>query len=87
MTARLSGYSKVAGGRRYSFYIEGGSNLFTGCTTDSGRHQFVSGSKSAGPNVFHDCHATNSTSDIGPHHRWATAILCKKTRTTVLPQF
>ena len=67
--------SRIVGGRRYSFYIEGGSNLFTGCTVSSGRHQFISGSKSAGPNVFHDCHATSSWNDIGPHHRWATGIL------------
>lgn len=46
----------------------GGSNLFTGCTVSSGRHQFISGSKSAGPNVFHECHATDSWNDIGPHH-------------------
>ena len=79
--------SIIAGGRRYSFYIEGGSNLFTGCITDGGRHQFVSGSKSAGPNVYHDCHATNSWNDIGPHHRWGTvkhpqsAIRCIVSRT------
>ena len=62
--------SVVRGGRRYSFYIKGGSNLFTGCRVDGGRHQFVSGSKSAGPNVFHDCHATNSHNDVGPHNNW-----------------
>ena len=67
--------SRIVGGRRYSFYIEGGSNLFTGCTVESGRHQFISGSKSAGPNVFHNCHATGSNNDIGPHHRWGTGIL------------
>lgn len=67
--------SQITGGRRYSFYVEGGSNLFTGCHVDSGRHQFISGSIVAGPIVFHDCHARNSNNDIGPHHRWATGIL------------
>ena len=60
--------SQILGGRRYSFYLEGGSNLFTGCHVDTGRHQFISGSRVGGPNVFHDCHATNSNNDIGPHH-------------------
>ena len=45
--------SEITGGRRYSFNLEGGSNLFQGCTTDSCRHSFVSSSRVAGPNVFH----------------------------------
>ena len=67
--------SVITGGRRYSFYLEGGSSVFTGCEVDGGRHQFVTGSRVAGPNVFHDCHATNAYNDIGPHHRWATGTL------------
>eukprot|EP01051_Picozoa_sp_SAG22_P005521 SAG22_NODE_330_length_12211_cov_6.451948_8_plen_159_part_00 len=67
--------SQIVGGRRYSFYIEGEANLFTGCYVDSGRHLFVTGSRVAGPNVFHDCHGRNQNNDIGPHHRWATGLL------------
>ena len=29
--------SKITGSRHYSFYVEGGGNLFTGCTADTGR--------------------------------------------------
>ena len=61
--------SLITGGRRYSFVVNGGSNLFTGCTADTGRHDFASGSRVPGPNVFHDCHATHAYADIGPHHR------------------
>ena len=61
--------SKITGGRRYSFFISGSSNLVEGCTAESGRHDFTTGSRVAGPNVFRDCHATNAFGDIGPHHR------------------
>ncbi len=68
--------SKVTGGRRYSFAIQDGlGNLFQRCFADDGRHDFVTGSRVTGPNVFLDGLATNSNSDIGPHHRWATGTL------------
>ena len=68
--------SQVTGGRRYSFAIqEGIGNLFQRCYAKNGRHDFVTGSRVTGPNVFLDGLAESAQSDIGPHHRWATGIL------------
>jgi hypothetical protein len=67
--------SRITGGRRYSFNVDGSLILITGCTTRNGRHDFVTGSRVSGPNVFHNCRATKTHSDIGPHHRYATGLL------------
>ncbi|MGF7139448.1 hypothetical protein [Roseimarinus sediminis] len=67
--------SIVSGGRRYSFYCEGQLNLFKGCEATEGRHDYISGSKVCGPNVFTQSKARNAHNDIGPHHRWAMGIL------------
>ncbi len=68
--------SLVTGGRRYSFAVqEGLGNLFQRCYTQFGRHDFVTGSRVTGPNVFLDGLAESARSDIGPHHRWATGTL------------
>ena len=50
-------------------------NLFMNCHATEGRHDFVTGAKVAGPNVFYNCTATNTHADIGPHHRWAMGTL------------
>lgn len=74
--AVLEPISSVEGGRRYSFAIQKGmGNLIQRCYTNGGRHDFVTGSTVAGPNVFLDCYAENCKSNTGPHHRWATGIL------------
>lgn len=68
--------SQVTGGRRYSYAIqEGIGNLFQRCYAIDGRHDFVTGSRVTGPNVFLDGLAESAESDIGPHHRWATGTL------------
>lgn len=75
--AMLDPKSEATGGRRYSFNLEYGSafNLFQRCYTRKGRHDFVTGSRVPGPNVFFDCYAAETLSDIGPHHRWSTGLL------------
>lgn len=72
----------TTGGRKYSFNLESNStcNLFNRCFTWGGRHDFVTGSRVPGPNVFLDCNAENTFSDIGPHHRWATGLLFDNVR-------
>ena len=68
--------SQVSGGRRYAFAIQDGlGNLFQRCYAKQGRHDFVTGSRVTGPNVFLDGLAESASSDIGPHHRWATGTL------------
>lgn len=75
--AMLDPKSITTGGRKYSFNLEGAAsfNLFQRCYADGGRHDFVTGSRVPGPNVFLDCLAVNTTADIGPHHRWSTGLL------------
>jgi len=67
--------SQITGGRRYSFNVDGSMNLVTKCSARDGRHDYVSGSKVAGPNVFHDSTSLNSYADVGPHHRWGVGQL------------
>jgi len=68
--------SQVTGGRRYSFAVQSGlGNFFQRCYAKSGRHDFVTGSRVTGPNVFLDGLAEDARSDTGPHHRWATGSL------------
>jgi hypothetical protein len=74
--AMLDPKSITTGSRKYSFYIDKGSfNLFQRCYTRGGRHDYVTGSRVAGPNVFVDSYSTQTYADIGPHHRYATGIL------------
>lgn len=71
----LAPKSKIEGGRRYSFNNDGQLNLVRDCSADEGRHDYVTGAKVAGPNVFYNCKSTNAKADIGPHHRWAIGTL------------
>lgn len=67
--------SKITGGRRYSFMIDGQLNLVQRCLTYEGRHEFVTQAKTSGPNVFVDCIGVNSKSSAGPHHRFSVGTL------------
>lgn len=67
--------SVITGGRRYSFNNDGQLNLFMNCHATEGRHDFVTGARVCGPNVFVNCTAKRTHADIGPHHRWASGTL------------
>jgi hypothetical protein len=67
--------SKITGGRRYSFNNDGQQNLVMNCFASNGRHDYVTGAKVCGPNVFYNCIAEKTHADIGPHHRWSTGTL------------
>ncbi|WP_316783798.1 hypothetical protein [Pedobacter frigiditerrae] len=71
----LAPKSQIIGGRRYSFNNDGQLNLFMNCFASEGRHDYVTGAKVRGPNVFYNCTSVNAKADIGPHHRWATGTL------------
>lgn len=72
----LEPVSIVTGSRRYAFNISGAEAcLFTRCHCDNDRHQFISGQRVPGPNVFHRCTSTNARSEAGPHQKWATGLL------------
>lgn len=44
--------SIIDGGRRYSFNVDGQRCLVQNCITRNGRHDYVNGSRTCGPNVF-----------------------------------
>ena len=67
--------SNITGERRYSFNISGQRCLVKNCFTRNGRHDYVTGSRNPGPNVFYNGKATKQQADIGPHQRWATGTL------------
>jgi hypothetical protein len=74
--AAIDHVSSLSGGRRYSFNISDGmGNLFQRNYTRGGRHDYVTGSRVTGPNVFLDCYSSMPSTDIGPHHRWTTGTL------------
>jgi len=79
--AQLDPKSIIDGGRRYSFNLDDSSFvLMQRCYTRGGRHDYVTGSGTVGPNVFVDCLAENTYSDIGPHHRYAEGLLFDNVR-------
>lgn len=67
--------SVITGSRRYSFANDGQQNLFINCNSTEGRHDYVTGARVCGPNVFYNCTAKNTHADIGPHHRWSMGTL------------
>ncbi|RYY53041.1 MAG: hypothetical protein EOO09_19370 [Chitinophagaceae bacterium] len=67
--------SKITGGRRYAFTIDGQLNLVKNCFSSEGRHDYVTGARVCGPNVFYNCRAERAFADTGPHHRWAVGTL------------
>ncbi|PTR01550.1 hypothetical protein C8P68_101784 [Mucilaginibacter yixingensis] len=71
----LDAKSVITGGRRYSFNNTGQLNLFMNCHAKDGRHDYVTGAKVCGPNVFYNSTAKNVHADAGPHHRWASGTL------------
>lgn len=71
----LDAKSQITGGRRYSFNNVGQLNLFMNNHAEDGRHDFVTGARVCGPNVFYNSSAKNEHADIGPHHRWAVGTL------------
>ena len=71
----LSPKSKITGSRRYSFNNDGQLNLVGDCFASEGRHDYVTGARVCGPNVFYNCKSVMAKADIGPHHRWASGTL------------
>ena len=67
--------SQIIGARRYSFNNDGQLNLVMNCFSSEGRHDYVTGAKVRGPNVFYNCRSEIAKADIGAHHRWAMGTL------------
>lgn len=67
--------SKITGNRRYTFMVDGQLNLVQRCLAYSGRHEFVTQERTAGPNVFVDCIGLDTKLSAGPHHRYSVGTL------------
>ena len=66
----------VTGSRRYAFVISRGQMcLVRDCWCEYDRHQYVTGGRVCGPNVYLDCTAVHVLNDAGPHCYWATGCL------------
>jgi hypothetical protein len=76
----LGHVSRITGGRRYPFALDGQLNLFQRCLAINGRHEFVVQARAAGPNVFVDCYGINSKAASGPHHRYGIGTLYDNVR-------
>ena len=60
----LHGHHTLAS--RYTFGIDGQRSLFKSCYSEYGRHAFVTGRATSGPNVFYDCEGRYNYEDMGP---------------------
>ncbi|KAK3814111.1 MAG: hypothetical protein J3Q66DRAFT_389475 [Benniella sp.] len=55
------------GGRRYMYMLQGQMGLVKRCYATDARHDFMTGAKTPGPNVFVDSEGVRSNNDAGPH--------------------
>lgn len=63
------------GGRRYTFSINGSAGVLVyRCFAEDGRHDFVVGARTSGPNAFVECSALRGEQSE-PHHRWGSGTL------------
>jgi hypothetical protein len=67
--------SQRRGARRFTYLMEGQLSLVQRCSSDKGRHSFVTGLPGSCLNVFLDCVATSPFSSSEPHSQWATGGL------------
>ena len=78
--------SQLTGSRRYPFSVNGQRTLVVRCEADTGRHDFVVGSRVAGPNVFLDCRSGRQYATSEPHHRWSVGGLYDNVRSAISVQ-
>ncbi|MHB9029531.1 MAG: hypothetical protein ACYC9O_12245 [Candidatus Latescibacterota bacterium] len=80
--------SFAAGGRRFTYQIQGQLCLVLRCRSDRGRHSFVLSSPTAcGPNVFLDCAATRPYSSSEPHYKFAVGALYDNVRAPLTARY
>ncbi len=73
----LTPISKIDGSRRYTFYTgkDTQQNLFIGCYSYDGRHDFSTSYQSTGPTVFADSVVDESNAESETHGTWSTGVL------------
>lgn len=76
-----------AGGRRFTFQMNGQFCLVQRCFSQKGRHSFVLQGSEASGNVFLDCKAVNPYSTSEPHNRWVNGILYDNVKAPLTARF
>jgi len=71
----LNPVSELGGYRRHAFHTAGQQTLFVRCFSEKGRHDFSTGWRTAGPNVFLSCETLGSYDFSGPTESWSTGVL------------
>ena len=76
-----------AGGRRFTFQMNGQFCLVQRCFSQKGRHSFVLQGAEASGNVFLDCTAENPYSTSEPHNRWSNGVLYDNVKAPLTARF
>lgn len=79
--------SILQGSRRRAFAIGGEMCLVQRCTTDDGRHDFVTNGNLCGPSVFLDCVAGSRYSSSEPHGSWGFGMLYDNVETDITVRY
>jgi len=74
-SASLDPVSKIEGGRRYPFSINGQLSLVLRCDSEGARHAYAVGSRVPGPNAFVYGVSRREFGTSEPHHRWSVGGL------------
>ncbi len=82
----LAPVSRITGGRRSPFIINGQLTLVRRCYSEGGRHAFVFGARVPGPNVFLECRSERDYNLSEPHHRWSVGGLYDNVETPLALQ-
>jgi len=76
-----------AGGRRFTFQMNGQFCLVQRCFSQKGRHSYVLQGSEASGNVFFDCKAVNPYSTSEPHNRWVNGVLYDNVKAPLTARF
>lgn len=76
-----------AGGRRFTFQMNGQFCLVQRCFSQKGRHSFVLQGPEASGNVFLECKAVNPYSTSEPHNRWVNGVLYDNVKAPLTARF
>jgi len=72
----LDPVSIIDGSRRYAFVLDNCQDILVqNCYTLKDRHQFVTMSRTPGPNVFPPPPSDTAYNECGPHFRWGTGAI------------
>jgi len=78
--------SQITGSRRYCFDLNGQQCLIQRCYADTGRHDYVVGSRVPGPNAFVSCSSGRMYATSEPHHRWSVGGLYDNVKSNIAVQ-